>query len=549
MEQNLIVVLKKAVEPTPTPTPTPEHNPEPTIPVPNTGSFTNTTISNIASGASILFMLAFIICFVIYYAKKNNLAKLLAKIFTITAITTFILSGALQTGVNADNGNNELSFEDFTLEVELNTNTEDTFTYGKSEIKVKEPTSYGYTLTAYTTTPDLLHTEDNLQKINTLNNPDITNPTILNTNTWGFTNTQPQDITNPVWNSLPSLQTEAIVLKDTDSATEANDTTELYFGVDVNDTLEEGSYKGKVTYNLTIKPEPEPAALTLAESYRIAGKQKLNGYYKLQDMNSDICDATMVIGEESQMQAIDTRDNKIYWITKLADGKCWFTQNLDHDIDKDFVYTPQDTDIPANWTPDKSTYQTGDSTWDDSYPDGYNVQQSYNPGDKIWDGVPTSSWGVTLDNMSQGANTHYHVGNYYSWSAAVAMNDTSEFRVNHQNADQSICPAGWTLPNGGNNTGIGSYQYLLEQYDWNSDTYEIESYRMWEAPAYFSFAGTWAGRSQGISVRVSLSASAIYNKYIVYGFDAEVDYYGVVGYRPNILLETEAGSAIRCVSR
>ncbi|MBR2840090.1 hypothetical protein IKE82_02055 [Candidatus Saccharibacteria bacterium] len=43
---------------------------------------------------------------------------------------------------------------------------------------------------------------------------------------------------------------------------------------------------------------------------------------------------------------------------------------------------------------------------------------------------------------------HYHVGNYYNWSAAVASNDTSSITTDLTVMPDSICPKGWRLPNG-----------------------------------------------------------------------------------------------------
>ena len=46
----------------------------------------------------------------------------------------------------------------------------------------------------------------------------------------------------------------------------------------------------------------------------------------MQEMTSTICaDAA----ENDTAQLTDTRDGKKYWVTKLADGNCWMTQNLD----------------------------------------------------------------------------------------------------------------------------------------------------------------------------------------------------------------------------
>lgn len=135
----------------------------------------------------------------------------------------------------------------------------------------------------------------------------------------------------------------------------------------------------------------------------------------MQNFTTSQC-ASMAQGE--QIQLVDSRDNKTYWVGKLTDGNCWMTQNLDLDLSTSRTLTPSDTNIPRNWTPRTSTTTTIS---------GYNSDtgKSYNPGDKYYEGT---------------GSEHYHVCNYYQWSAATAgYTGTSE-------SQQSICPAGWKLP-------------------------------------------------------------------------------------------------------
>ena len=301
------------------------------------------------------------------------------------------------------------------------------------------------------------------------------------------------------------------------------------------------NYQGKVRYTV-VHPASDSPLMTLSKAYVNAGKTKVNGYYTLQDMTPEICNATEILDEGSQMQAIDTRDNKVYWITKLQDGKCWMTQNLDHDIDSTKTYTPADTDIPANWTPDKSTYPTSTTTWDTST-NGYNIQQSYDPGNKIWDGVTTSSSGTTIDNMTQGTNQHDHLGNYYNWTAAVAMNNTSAYTADSADVNQSICPKGWMLPKSGDITTAGSFQNLVNQYNWAS--YSMTNPYMWSAPLYFPLAGYWNGSSNNVAFNGSFWSSVVNLSsfaYYMYGL-----YSGAVS--PSTANNRHWGFSVRCVSR
>ena len=139
----------------------------------------------------------------------------------------------------------------------------------------------------------------------------------------------------------------------------------------------------------------------------------------MQDMTPGGC---AISNEGDTKRLIDKRDGKYYWVAKLADGNCWMTQNLDLDLSTGTTLTPDNTNIPSNWPPSTST-TTGSSF------SGYSTDtgKSHDPGN------------VYYENTS-GTDQHYHVGNYYQWSAATAgYTGTSQ-------STQSICPKGWTLP-------------------------------------------------------------------------------------------------------
>ena len=136
----------------------------------------------------------------------------------------------------------------------------------------------------------------------------------------------------------------------------------------------------------------------------------------MQDFTASQCNS---MSRGDQIQLADSRDGKTYWVGKLPDGNCWMTQNLDLDLSTGTTLTPDNTNITSSWTPRTSTTITITGFYD---PDS---GKSYNPGDKYYEGT---------------GSEHYHVGNYYQWSAATAgYTGTSQ-------STQSICPKGWTLP-------------------------------------------------------------------------------------------------------
>ncbi len=52
-----------------------------------------------------------------------------------------------------------------------------------------------------------------------------------------------------------------------------------------------------------------------------------------------------------------------YWVTKLADGNIWMTQNLDYDLVAGTTLTSSDSDVDSNWKIDESTDEPGYAYW------------------------------------------------------------------------------------------------------------------------------------------------------------------------------------------
>ena len=107
----------------------------------------------------------------------------------------------------------------------------------------------------------------------------------------------------------------------------------------------------------TLYAQWEENVYTFDQAFAAAGKSKVtvgsNQYYKMQDISTAICGA---VSNNQEAQLVDGRDNKVYWVLKANDGHCWMTQNLDHDIVKTSgYYTPNNTDLTANWTPANAT--------------------------------------------------------------------------------------------------------------------------------------------------------------------------------------------------
>ena len=206
-----------------------------------------------------------------------------------------------------------------------------------------------------------------------------------------------------------------------------------------------GTYNGQVKYML-VHPSYKPAV------------------YFMQDVAS----WKEFLNLEESVQAVDQRDGKSYWVAKLKDGNIWMTQNLDFDIDATKTYTHNDTDLGwnpnsfdsnATWQPDTTNGKYNLPVNGTSVP-GWSNQNNYpysaDPGDVYYytsnstsdDIKYTSLSNCTSAGHTEGECGHYHAGNYYNWTAAIASNNSANANnVTGEVAMSSICPKGWRLPN------------------------------------------------------------------------------------------------------
>ena len=287
-------------------------------------------------------------------------------------------------------------------------------------------------------------------------------------------------------------------------ATETNGESTHVFtvGVKADNNMASGTYSNDLLFTIVANPVPrngiESAMIDAGVSSiavdvvdPVTSAVSHESYYPMQAMSSSICDSAAV---NEQFQLVDSRDNKVYWAAKLADGHCWMTQNLDFDLNSAVTLTSEDTNLrqydtgegySANgfdyvmyssqhgysydeqtgvisWTPDASTIDMTAGNYTD-WVKNYALPISADPGNWYYTDQfltpATKNYmaGNGGDYFSQtpfaGNGMHGHVGNYYNWTAAAASNVNrwtdgrggtySNIADNPQN---SICPKGWRLP-------------------------------------------------------------------------------------------------------
>ena len=245
--------------------------------------------------------------------------------------------------------------------------------------------------------------------------------TNMQNNTWGYS------LNNTDFKSIPK-KTEQVKLKDLNAyPTPAERTQSIYFGVKADTTLPSGTYEKNVVFTAIAHANPPKPQKTL------------HSISTMQQMTPAICTATTTpLATATQLDTdgshhgdpnyvstktlVDTRDNNTYTISKLADGKCWMTQNL-RIAGK--TITPADSDVTSNYTIPAS-YISGFSSYDTS--------------------------NAYVDND----------GGFYTWYTATAGTGTQALSIRGQNTAVSICPKGWRLPTGKYD---GEFQTLYINYN------------------------------------------------------------------------------------
>ena len=350
-------------------------------------------------------------------------------------------------------------------------------------VSVTTNAAYGYTLSA--NVGDDIHNNSNLTHTN---NTSIFSSIAIDadlaslddsedSNIWGYSY---KDNTTELsaWSNYNGLSNSSnTILLDNSNAADSAGGIDFKIGAKAGDTQASGTYTNTINFIAVSKVAP----MSLLDSFIASGAEQLNGYYKMQDMTHDICSNVDI--EESELQLIDVRDNKIYWVAKLKDGNCWMTQNLDLDIVAGSTnLTSNNTDLSTNenvYTTSNTIYALKDT--EDTY--GYTYENSvatwipklttiaYNQlNNTNWQNSNTAPYSYNyLDgngnpvypdsNVSQStAGDHGLSGNYYNWTASLASNDSTNATGNPTN---SICPKGWRLPNATNK----EFGNLLVQYN------------------------------------------------------------------------------------
>ena len=238
---------------------------------------------------------------------------------------------------------------------------------------------------------------------------------------------------------------------------------------------------------------------------RITQAVTIDDLYYMQDFrflgSTDRTNVLNSMTEGTQYRLHDQRDEKQYYVAKLCTSKSgntcnqydiWMTQNLDHVIKTDgtVTYDHQTTDLGygdsqrSSWDVENvsglapatiSAFNSGTTSnvvtgWGntDTAPrqaeggDHYVITDPSTGNISIVEGEA----GCVALGYTTSQCAHYHIGNYYNWTAAVASTSTNGINTKYKVMPESICPAGWRLPNG--LTSDGAETPTITQSDFNA---------------------------------------------------------------------------------
>lgn len=200
--------------------------------------------------------------------------------------------------------------------------------------------------------------------------------------------------------------------------------------------------------------------------------------YTLQTFGSTEC-STMNIGEVMALE--DIRDNNTYTIAKLEDGNCWTIENLRL--------------VPTTTSFDSSNTNLPTQQFIEDAPNSLTSNNLCNTdNDACVDKIQFNTNNIILTNTaSHNSNTvnksWYSYGVMYNWYTASAGNGV--FLTDTGNVTGDICPAGWRLPTGGNNSEFTEINRLAN----NNSTAVITG--LTKYPDNFILSGDYNNKTPG----------------------------------------------------
>ena len=310
-------------------------------------------------------------------------------------------------------------------------------------INIATNVAYGYTLLA-TVGNESDYPSSNLINSNySFNNiaedANLDNLTI--DNTWGYSYKKLNDNAWSSYNGLPSYTNTKKQLVDTNYQTE--DTINFKIAAKAGNTQPSGMYNNIVNFYAIAKPTPQA----------ITDLEYLQEFDTISTTDLNSIKNSMTQGQNYTLK--DQRDEQVYTIAKLDDGKIWMTKNLN--LAGGTILSSNDTDFePSYVLPTTNGWTTTD-----------NNSKLVMPASST-SGFSTNNYASLYNSDSTACASNSPCYSYYSWDTAT-MGSGRNVSVDNTDASYSICPKGWRLPNtynGVNNSA--SFRALIIAYGGSS---------------------------------------------------------------------------------
>ena len=227
----------------------------------------------------------------------------------------------------------------------------------------------------------------------------------------------------------------------------------------------------------------------------------------IQNLDSSLCTTT-----EAKFK--DNRDNQVYTVKRLADGRCWMMQNLDLGrtsltVDLTSANSNLETTVPA------ATF----NSW----------VTSSSPAAAYDSGVVVPVSGMSLES-------DIPKGTYYNFYAASG--GTISGSTNANNSTHDICPAGWRLPTGGANSEMRIMSDLYSE-DLMIRTPSAMGGAAFGITGYFGTNGTISQDGYGEYWTSTRSSNTNMRYLMTFGSG--------YGYNDNSTMNRRNGASIRCI--
>ncbi len=343
-----------------------------------------------------------------YKLKTINLNSILGigSLLSLLALAYFIISPPIANSASAEESTidstaigvniNAASVVSIALSdrasMEIVPKASGTFNSKSATVTVSTNNTSGYKIFMNTLddTPNLKNVNTTTDKVIASVATNVTSQT-MPINTWGYNlsagSVVPSD--TMTFSKIPAVSTQ---IEKIDSTTGASDTFTLSFGAKIDTTLPAGQYSNQVVLSAVANP---------------IAVNNLQSLTYMQDMTNSICantkgtdgqEVTADLHNEPSKQLIDIRDGNTYWVSKLADGNCWMTQNLNLDITQAMI----NTDSLNNTNTDLGYTGTGELATENGIVWGSNISNLTSTDDK--DTCADNSWidpSKNSDNISR----------------------------------------------------------------------------------------------------------------------------------------------------